>query len=399
MLRLAELRIRGLRTLADVTLSLGGVTVLIGDNGAGKSSILEALRIARLAAEPNFIKAVSREHMLGSALRRDVDGLRLDVRIESDAENLVYSLTTDATASQVTHEAIHLLPVGVRIDEGSRREDSNAIATRLGDVLRVAGREDTLSAPPVYSMLEFIGRGHVESDKIRRVLEGIDTHLPFEVGASWAGRSLGRASPMREPRVVEPAQRLELFGSNLANVYQALRNSGSARWQETLELLQLGLGPQLQDVQLPAIAGGHVSLSLELRGLGSIPAFQLADGQLAYLAFVGLVQLDPGRTLLSFDEPEQHLHPALLGRVMQLLERAGTHYPVVLATHSDRLLDLLPDPCASVRICELGAGYRTRLLELDRKQLDKWLTRYRGLGDVRAAGQLRSITADEDSAA
>lgn len=46
--RLVEMmRIRGLRTLADVTLPLRGLTVLIGDNGSGKSSILEAFRIAR----------------------------------------------------------------------------------------------------------------------------------------------------------------------------------------------------------------------------------------------------------------------------------------------------------------------------------------------------------------
>lgn len=399
MLRLAELRIRGLRTLADVTLSLGGVTVLIGDNGAGKSSILEALRIARLVTGREFIAAVSREHMLRSALRFDGDGLKLDVRVESDADNLVYSLTTDGMASQIVHEAIHSVPADVRIHDASNRDDSNAIVMRSGGHIHIAGREGSLSASPVLSLFDAVGRGLDQVDAVRQALEGIDTHLPFEVGASWAGRSLGRTSPIREPRVIEPAHRLDLFGSNLANVYQALRNSGTDRWQETLELLQLGLGPQLRDVQLPAIAGGHVSLSLELRGIGSIPAFQLADGQLAYLAFVGLMQLDPGRTLLSFDEPEQHLHPALLGRVMQLFERAGTRYPVVLATHSDRLLDLLPDPCASVRICELDSNYRTRLLELDRKQLDKWLTRYSGLGDVRAAGYLRSVTADEDDAA
>ena len=40
------------------------------------------------------------------------------------------------------------------------------------------------------------------------------------------------------------------------------------------------------------------------------------------LAFVALVQLDEGRTCLTFDEPESHLHPALLGRVLQLFERA-----------------------------------------------------------------------------
>ncbi|WP_157595859.1 AAA family ATPase [Plesiocystis pacifica] len=170
------------------------------------------------------------------------------------------------------------------------------------------------------------------------------------------------------------------------------------RASETLELLQLGIGPHLRDVSLIAAAGGHLSLALELDGVGHVSAYQLSDGQLTYLAFVALVQLDEGRTLLCFDEPEQHLHPELLGRVVQLLVAASERYPVVLATHSDHILDLLPDPVSSVRVCELDDNHQTVLRKLDAEQLEKWLERYRGLGEIRAAGQLRSVLAERESA-
>lgn len=39
--RITQLRVKGLRTLADVTLPLGELTVLIGENGVGKSSVEE----------------------------------------------------------------------------------------------------------------------------------------------------------------------------------------------------------------------------------------------------------------------------------------------------------------------------------------------------------------------
>jgi predicted ATPase len=71
-----------------VILPLGGLTVLIGDNGTGKSSLLEALRIAQLIGRGNFIDALSREHMLGSAIRKDASGLKLDLRVEADGRNL-----------------------------------------------------------------------------------------------------------------------------------------------------------------------------------------------------------------------------------------------------------------------------------------------------------------------
>lgn len=393
MPRIIEARIQGLRSLADVTVPLDGLTVLIGDNGAGKSSILEALRITRLAAGSGFMDRLSREHTLAGACRSD-GALIIQVHIATDQRELVYLLRLDQDGRELTSESIFEPTARGRLDDGPPPFDSAEVIRAGGSVHRPDGSKQAIGSS--YSLFEFFGRKpDIEAVAlVREALEGIDTHLPFGVSASWGARAVGRKSAMREPQVIEPSARLELFGANLANVYQNLKNSGAERWRETLELLGLGIGPQLREVLLTAVAGGHLSLSLELHGVGHVPAMQLADGQLAYLAFVALVQLDPGRTLLSFDEPEQHLHPALLGRVVQLLEAASERYPVVLATHSDRLLDFLPNPAAALLVCELDAESRTVLRRLDGGQLGKWLERYRGLGELRAAGQLRSVLAD-----
>lgn len=41
--RVTQLRVHGLRTIDRMSLDLKGLTVLIGENGTGKSSILEAM--------------------------------------------------------------------------------------------------------------------------------------------------------------------------------------------------------------------------------------------------------------------------------------------------------------------------------------------------------------------
>jgi predicted ATPase len=395
--RLVELRIRGLRTLADVTLPLGGLTVLIGDNGTGKSSILEALRIARRVVDGGFMDRLGSEHMLASALRADVGELKLDLRVEADAGNFVYSLSIDPVNRSFTHEAIHELDITAGLQVGT----GQPLLLRTPERFAVTSPERTQPTAPSLSLFDYFGRApDIEAVAvIRKALEGIDVHLPFEVSPAWASRSLGRKSTLREPRVIEPGERLELFGGNLANAYQTLKNSGRGRWRDTLELLQLGLGPELEEVNTPALpGGGHIGLTLEMHGVGHIPSFQLSDGQLAYMAFVALVQLDQGRTLLAFDEPEHHLHPSLLNRVLQLFEDASSRYPVILATHSDRLLDFLPYPAAAVRVCELDSQYRTVVRRLDRTRLDQWAERYSGLGELRAAGQLSSVVAyDEEN--
>ena len=84
MTKLLEIRVRGLRTLADVSLTFGGLTVLIGDNGTGKSTLLEALRIVSLIPSGKLIEELHRSHAIGTALRRDCPGLKIDVRVEYD---------------------------------------------------------------------------------------------------------------------------------------------------------------------------------------------------------------------------------------------------------------------------------------------------------------------------
>jgi predicted ATPase len=104
-----------------------------------------------------------------------------------------------------------------------------------------------------------------------------------------------------------------------------------------------------------------------------------------------MARLHRGRSLLAIDEPELHLHPALLGRAVALLSSLEGPAPVVLSTHSDRILELLDDPVASVRVCGLEPGGRTSLSVLDREGLARWLEEYGDLGQLRASGYLPRV--------
>ncbi|AGP34006.1 hypothetical protein BE04_47615 [Sorangium cellulosum] len=139
--------------------------------------------------------------------------------------------------------------------------------------------------------------------------------------------------------------------------------------------------------------GGNIGLSIKLIGLDlAVPTAQLSDGMLSYLAFVALFRLHTTKpSLVTFDEPALHLHPHLLMRVLDMFESMARDCPVLLATHSDRLLDGLRDPASSVVLCELNERGSTRLVRPDRRVLERWLERYRGLGDIRAAGHAASV--------
>jgi predicted ATPase len=291
---------------------------------------------------------------------------------------------------------------GPRTRRGSRRGASRVLVKRRGAKIKIG---DGAPFTTIDSQLPFLALagspgqkgeiGYLEGRSIESVIKRILVHLPFETLPAWAARSLDRKSALRSTALLTPAPHLEKLGINLASAYHALKNNfGRDHWDATIDYVRLGLGQHIEDVGTWVDpGGGNIGLSLKLVGLDlPIPSAQLSDGMLSYLAFVAMFRLHARPpTLLCFDEPDLHLHPHLLMRVLDFFESMARDTPVLLATHSDRLLDGLTDPARSVVLCALDERGATRLARPDPQALAKWLERYRGLGDLRGAGHAASV--------
>ena len=188
------------------------------------------------------------------------------------------------------------------------------------------------------------------------------------------------------------ASQLDRGGGNLASVFQRLKNKGPADWAAVLLDVQAGLGADVGDVAIDVPAPGFGELGLVIDGLATIPASQLSDGQLSYLALVALTHLkEEACSVLLFDEPELHLHPGLLVRATWLFERLAERHPVILATHADAVLDALTDEAEAVRIVQLDGKRRTQILKLSGDRLKKWSEQYSTVSELRREGLLSDV--------
>lgn len=399
------LTIRGLRTIAEANLELAGLTVLVGDNGSGKSSILEALEFCRRIGGGDFLTALNTVHGgLASLLRRGAEQLVVDVRVEVSRIDEVpsfaeYRLGLMFHGQQTAVAETFRLVRGDAAPQVLFRRDGPVAEVWSGSGLVALTRDSAPRRMRTELLLtELSGplSPHPAIDLLREALAGIEVHLPFEVTPAWAARAHQRVSAARGSVLLQPAEQLALFGSNLANVFHTLRNERPREhWDATMDFVRMGLGEAVESVNTRADAGGGaIAVALELAGQDDLlPAHALSDGQLAWLCFVALYRLDSERSLLGFDEPELHMHPELLVRVVQLFEEMARSHPVVIATHSDVLLDALTEPARSVRVCELEAG-ATRLRQLDAATLGRWMQRYRGVGHLRSEGYLPALLRD-----
>jgi predicted ATPase len=390
--RITQLRIRNVRAIESMTLDFGeSPTVLIGENGSGKSTIIECLELLRKAAEPGFVDLLYSIHRgLPALLRRGAPDLTLGVRIRDteSGEELDYEFTLRPTPNggvQVAGEFLSNVADGFKIiqDWGNgpnvyHEETNSAPSYRSGGGLTLS---DFGTQPPDRR----IGR-------VIRALSGIEVHLPFDTRATWAARTYQRPQTLRAASTLFPARRLALLGSNLANAWAELRNRDATSWDRLIGLVRLGLGDRVDNIMIsPDPGGGNVYLAVRFRDLPDEPilAADLSDGQLSWLAYVAMANLNPGRSLLAIDEPELHLHPNLLAGVIALLDLVDA--PVLLSTHSDRVLEQLNDPAESVRVCSLDERGLASAQRLDEQELRKWLDEFGDFAQIRAAGYLSRV--------
>lgn len=378
--RITRVRFRGLRTAADVELDLEPMNVLIGPNGVGKSTLIEGLEILRKAPSgEGFLRSLNNEHGgVSRLLRRGESQLHLEVDFADGDSDLSFAMTLAVKNGRfvIEHESLH--------------RGNEALFVRDGEtfIASLAGGPAKGTVAPKWPMLPMLSAISPGLPPVSEVLAGIEVHVPFATQPRWFGAGMVPERNMREDNIVQSTDRVDRGGANLANAFHTLRNRSD--WSDTLDTIRLLIDDDIADVTTPASAsGGSIGLVVSYRTSGSVPAFALSDGTLSLLALIALARLDDGetpRSLLVLDEPDLHLHPGAVGQVVALLEVCSARQPVVIATHSDRLLDSLSEPARSAILCDLDEQRRLRLRRPDRAQLARWLEEYRGLGQLRAEG-------------
>ncbi len=387
--RITRVRFAGLRTAASIELDLEGLTVLIGPNGVGKSTLIEGFELLRrVMTSDDFVGTLHDDH--GGPTSLVTHGanklmLAVDVRVlEQDA-------LPDLTYSQDRLPSYGIVLGGVAGGFGIAEE---VLSEPDMEFFRQGNELLTATGPGIpHQLLRtrepflHLWSRQTPSGRVGALLEGIEVHGPFATNAAWLSRGSSSERSARSDNVVQATSRVARGGTNLPNAFHALRNRDD--WQDTLETIRLVVDEDIRDVMTPASAsGGSIGLAVKYRS-GTVPAFALSDGTLSLLSLVAITALDggdPPRSLLVLDEPDLHLHPTALRYVVTLLERCAKRYPVVVATHSDQFLDCLSDPARSTVLCDLDEHRHLRLRRPDAALLAKWLPEYRGIGELRADG-------------
>lgn len=347
---LTTVAVGGYRSLRDVVVPLGRLTVVTGANGSGKSNLYRALRLLAACAQGGVVGSLAREGGLQSVMWAGPESLagarRQGYEVQGTMRKGPISLRLGVSGDELGY----LIDLGIPPQGGSMFDRDPHL------------KREVVFAGPVMRPATALARRRHSQVEIR----DLDGWLPAEVGLDtdrsmltefadpvacpelWAVRRMLRAwrfydgfrvdvdAPMRHPQVGTRTRALADDGHDLAAALQTIVEDGA-------NPLAQAVADAFDGARLEVVASdGLFDVVLHQPGmLRPLRAAELSDGTLRYLLWIAaLLTVDPP-PLLVVNEPETSLHPRLTAPLARLIGAAASRTQVLVVTHSDTLIDLL----------------------------------------------------------
>ncbi|NUV60427.1 AAA family ATPase [Streptomyces sp. CAI-85] len=353
--RLLELHVENFRSLRDVTVPLGPLTVLVGPNGAGKSNVLKVFDlladIIRTDLQPALDSRGGFDEVAFWGGSRPPTSMRIQLKATwtsnaslnaPDEYNLVIRRRSLPSSNQESRGTRYTLS----------REEMFAFKRKQG-----RGRRIRISGEEARVVDERAGQTKDSGNfSIRRLSSGLSTlpRLGPADGGDEVTRVADRLSSFRvfDVDVVAARQPTRLRGARFASLSPHAENLAAflihlsgreAIWDDLVADAQTVL-PQLENIEFEEVGGSTDQLTVVLRERGLRRLTPLADASYGTVRLLGLLALlyDPNPPAFTCIEEIDHgLHPQALELVVQRLREAAERTQFIVATHSPALVNRL----------------------------------------------------------
>jgi predicted ATPase len=379
MHKVNRIQISGFRRLREIAIEMRPLMVLIGANGVGKSSVLDAVSLLSASAAGTMNKTLS-----------DLGGIA-DVCTRGQPKKIAFETEMDCPGYKPLHYQLEIEArgqgYGISLEVLSQeRESSHAgpfkhIESRYDDIKYYEIENKGLVRPDwdhnsLETSLSQVPKMFKQPEELRRTLSSVTQYHVLDVGPR---------APAKLPQQMKPAALPGADGEDLVPFLYNLREKEQDRYDVIEDTLRSAF-PGFENLNFPSAAAGMLSLTWkEQQFREPIYAHQLSEGTLRFLWLISLLQSSNLSTVTMIDEPEVSLHPELLSLLADLLREASKRTQLVVATHSDRLIRFLePKEVMVMDVMEDGCAAATWADTMD---LEEWLKEY-SLDEVWRMGRM-----------
>jgi predicted ATPase len=337
----------------DVTLE--PLTVFIGPNASGKSTVLRALRALALLVRSPLQSGQGEMRLAGFAGVRDffrdaAAEASIGCEVETPNGTGEYSVTL---AVEPTKQRVEIT---AEVARWTTKAGDQFAYDSSKDTLKFDYRGATIStSTPRAASLPFLAHPYYQGDKSWRTkLNGL-----YELAQAFSPFYVYRFSPNAIAQPAPPGESVAYDGGGLAAEMDRLLGANRAGYDGIVDELKKRFD-HLTNLHIRTVKTQRGSvlklLEFELSNSGRIPASLESDGVLLTLAHLWLA-LQQEHPAVGVEEPENAAYPSLVKDRLQTLRslakgEAGRRAVQVLTTsHSPTLLMYLGNTQA-VRVCE-----------------------------------------------
>lgn len=379
MYKINHIKIGGFRRLKDIDLPVRPFMVLIGANGVGKTSVLDACSLLSASAAGGLNSKLSEFGGVANILTRE------------KAESVSLFVDMDVPGYHPIEYDLRLTPKGVgyaiSYEVLSQARDGftgtfKHIESHDGDIRYYEIEEPhRLVRPnwehnPLETSLFQVPKMFREPEELRRILGSVTQYHALDVGPR---------APVKLPQQMKPANLPGADGEDLIPFLYYLREGNHDRYEAIEDTLRAAF-PSFESLSFPPVAAGMLTMTWKDKNFKK-PFFmqELSEGTLRFIWLVSLLQSPGLSTVTMIDEPEVSLHPELLSLMADLMREAAKRTQLIVATHSDRFIRFL-EPKEVVVMDSDDDGDATTTWG-DSLDLDKWLKDY-SLDEVWRMGRM-----------
>lgn len=361
------LAIAGYRSLRDVRIALGPLTIVTGPNGSGKSSLYRALRLLADVAQGQIIASLAAEGGLQSTLWAGPESFSRDMKAGiHPVQGTLRSGPVSLRMGFAAQDYGYAVDLGLPIPSSSRfaRDPeikaealwmgpaisrTNLLAERRGGSVRLRDSQSGSWRPPSGE----ISANDSMMSRRADMGDGLEMLLLRDRMREWRfydNLRTDRTAPARRPQTGTFTPILCADGGDIGAAVQTIIEIGDAAG------LQEVIGDAFDGATLEV--GERFEIGMRQYGLlRPLTAAELSDGTLRYILLTAALLSPRPPELMILNEPEASLHTDLLAPLARLLLRAAKNCQIIVISHATELVRALETAgqCTSIRLRkELG---------------------------------------------
>ena len=367
MSQIRHIGIEGFRRLNDVEIEMRPMMVLIGANGVGKTSFMDALSMLAASAKGALNQSLNQVGGIGSVITRNrLSDMALRAEMEvPQYEPLQYSLQVAIQGQGYSISQETLTQSRAGYDVPFKHIDSQHGVIRYFDPAISGLARPDWEHDAVESALSQVPRMFHQPEEFRRTLSSMTQYHVLDVS---------HRAPVKLPQQLRLATFPGENGEDLAPFLYNLRESHDGKYEAIEDSLRAAF-PGFESLGFPIVSSGMVSMTWKEKAFRNpFSMNELSEGTLRFLWLVSLLQSPSLSTITMIDEPEVSLHPELLALLADLMREASGRSQIIVATHSDRFIRFL-EP-REVVVMDVGENGEASMNWGDALDLDEWLAEY-----------------------